>query len=282
MARLAAMLVLCGVLIGGQLKAADDDPVVGAKRATVNDDPVGTKLATAKGEYAKDLEKARGGLVAELKKKAEAVQKTGDLKGLEKVEDEIKALEEKGTLPKAVATTGYDSDVRRARAKLEDAYAEAVKGYTKDGQRAQAKAVQQDLDDFKKGDAAAKDPPADDGFQVGTKLVGTSFATWVDNKKRMTSGSDMEFEVTKRSGKDFTAECWFNKRKSGCEVEGTIDKGQVKCKLTKALTDDFGTNGIDNNTFAGNLEKGVLTGTITRPKSDPTYRGDVKLKPKKD
>ena len=86
--------------------------------ATANEDPVEKKLAAAKGEYQKIVENVRVGLTADLKKKAEAVQKAGDLKMLEKVEAEIKALEEKGELAKSVKTDEYVSTVRKARAKL--------------------------------------------------------------------------------------------------------------------------------------------------------------------
>ena len=147
MTRPVAAMVFCGVLIGGVLLAADDDPV-------------GTKLAAAKAEYAKDVEKARGLLIGELNKKAEAAQKAGDLKALEKIEEETKALEEFGDLPKSVPTTVYEDDMQAAKAKLNDAYNAAVKGYVMDGKKATAKAVQAEWDDFKKGDAAAATGPS--------------------------------------------------------------------------------------------------------------------------
>jgi hypothetical protein len=266
MVRLVVLLLVCTILIGGAALAADDDAI-------------GTKLATAKGLYAKDLEKARGALVDALKKKAEAAQKAGDLKTLEQIEDEIKALEEKSTLPKSVPATGYNSDMRKARAKLKDAYAEAVKAYTKGGKRAQAKAVQQDLDELNKENAVA--PSSDDGFQVGTKLAGTNRSQWVVNGKKVIDGYDQEFEVTKRSGKEFTAAIWFKDRKVGIEVEGTIDNKVVKYKPTKFLTDNNASNVIGENVFKGRLENGSLKGIVTK-RSDPTFKAEVELKLKKE
>ena len=45
--------------------------------------------------------------------------------------------------------------MRAARAKLVEAYSATVKQYTMDGKIAQAKAVQQELDEFKKGSGLA-------------------------------------------------------------------------------------------------------------------------------
>jgi hypothetical protein len=90
-------------------------------------------------------------LVGELTKKAEIAQKAGNLKALDKVEDEIKAFEDRGELPKSVSTMVYTNEMRRIRAKLVDAYAEAVKEYTKAGKRAEARAAQMNLDELKSG-----------------------------------------------------------------------------------------------------------------------------------
>jgi hypothetical protein len=270
MLRLVVLLSMCTILIGGAVLAEDDDPI-------------GTKLATAKGVYPKELAKARGALVDVLKREAEAAQKAGDLKTLEKIDDEIKALEDKGTLPKSVPTTVYNSDVRKARSKLKDAYADAVKAYTKDGKRTQAKAAQQDLDELNMENAVAPSKPSsgDDGFQVGTKLAGTNRSQWVVNGKKMIDGYDQEFEVTKRSGKEFTAAIWFKDRKVGIEVEGTIDNKVCKYKPTKFLTDNNAGNVIGENVFKGRFENGSLKGVVTK-KSDPTFKAEVELKLKKE
>lgn len=83
-------MVVCAGLVFGVTAAADEDPVE-------------KKLAAAKEEYEKAAEKARGGLLAELKKKEEAAQKAGDLKTLEKVQAEATSFEDSGELPKSVS-----------------------------------------------------------------------------------------------------------------------------------------------------------------------------------
>lgn len=152
--------VLCGLAVG-------------------QEDGTRGKLLAARADYEKAVEKSRGGLVAELRKKADAAQKAGDLKTLEAVEGETRAFEVKGALPKSVPTKTYEADVRKARAKLEDAYATAVKEYTKAGQRAQAKAAQQELDEFKK--AGASDPA----------VKGSTPAVGADGWAQLFNGKDL-------------------------------------------------------------------------------------------
>jgi FKBP-type peptidyl-prolyl cis-trans isomerase FkpA len=124
----------------------------GVAFAAHEDDPVEKRLAAGKDEYEKAAEKARTGLLADLKKKEEASQKAGDLKTLEKVRAEVKSFAEYGELPKSVPVKSYENQIRVARAKLEERYLAAVKDYTKGGMIALAKAAQQELDEFKKGD----------------------------------------------------------------------------------------------------------------------------------
>lgn len=139
--------------------------------------------------------------------------------------------------------------------------------------------LKKELELAKKGGPAK--PRADDGFGVGTKLVGTATWSWVAGGKRVVLGNDVEFEVTKRSGTEFAAEIWLENRKSGFEVEGTIDiDGYVKLKSTKSLTDQ-NVNMVGVHTGTGRLTKGVLTGK-TKKKGDASYKGEWKLKANKD
>jgi Skp family chaperone for outer membrane proteins len=154
--------------------------------AAADEDAVEKRLAAAKAEFVKSIDKARSGLVANLKKKAEAAQKNGDLTTLEKVEAEIKAFEDKGDLPKSVPTKGYEGELRIAKAKLEAAYASAVKEYTKAGQRAQAKAAQQELDKLKKGGGVAGAAPAE---KVTKAFDGKTLAGWAKTKQATTNWS---------------------------------------------------------------------------------------------
>lgn len=129
---------VCVVLVCGGGQAADEDLVE-------------KKLIVAKEELDKVTEKARAGLLADLKKKQDVAQKAGDLKSLVKVQNEAKAFEEGGELPKSVPVKGYEEQLRIARARLEEAYRDTVKEYTKAGKIAIAKAIQQQLDEFQRG-----------------------------------------------------------------------------------------------------------------------------------
>ncbi|HVK14654.1 MAG TPA: hypothetical protein VM597_38300 [Gemmataceae bacterium] len=161
MSRSVSLMVVCAVFFDGVTAFADEDVVE-------------KQLLAAKLEFESAAEKARTGLLADLKKKEEAAQKAGDLKTLEKVQAEAKAFEADGTLPKAVAVKGYESQLRTARAKLEEEYAAAVKQYTKGGKIALAKAVQQELDEFKKGGVPLTKAPPVATFKKGTLWEGPS------------------------------------------------------------------------------------------------------------
>ncbi len=263
MTRSAIALVFCGVLVGGGVWAADEDPI-------------GAKLATAKADYEKNLGKARDGLLADLKKKADVAQKAGDLKALEKVEDEVKAFEDKGTVPKLVSTRDFTDATRVARARLMTAYTEAVKEYTVAGKAPLAKAAQATLEELKKEAGGGKDDTPDDGLPVGTKLVGRGSIETGPLGKRVNNGFVMEWTVTKRSGKSITFA-----GQGGFTQEGTIVNGQVKLTTVDAPKDKAGA--IDNNTFLITFDKakGTFSGFM-RQKTDPTLLGKVNLKIEKE
>lgn len=128
--------VVCGLALAGA--------------GSADEDATEKKLREAKAQYEKDAGAARGRVAAELRKMADAAQKAGDLKKLEKAQAETKAFEDTGTPPKALAAV-YESDLRQARAKLLNAYTTAVKEYTKAGKVDQAQAAQADVDLLKNG-----------------------------------------------------------------------------------------------------------------------------------
>lgn len=261
MTRSATVLAMCAVLVGGV--------------AWADEDAIGAKLAVAKTEYEKSLGKARDGLLADLKKKADVAQKAGDLKALEKIEDEVKAFEDKGTLPKLVSTRDFTDATRVARARLITAYMEAVKEYTKAGMVPLAKAAQATLEDLKKetGVDAAKDKVSDDSLPVGTKLVGTCKWSSGPPEKRVSDAYKMEFTVTKRSGKEITIG-----NPGGWVHEGTIvANGSIKLRCTGARNDQ--RQHVDNTFLNGAFDKSKDTLTLTGGmKSDSTFQIEFKLK----
>lgn len=133
----------------------------------------------------------------------------------------------------------------------------------------------------KKDAKDAKDTKDADSFKSGTKWTGTYFMTSVVNGKKQAEGYELEIEITKRDGKDFTAEFWKNKRKEGYVVEGTVDKGKVEFKFVKGLA-NAGVTVIGNSTFVGRVDKGALTGMVYKLKTNPAYRGEVKVKLKEE
>ncbi|MFO0802452.1 MAG: DUF1080 domain-containing protein [Gemmataceae bacterium] len=117
-----------------------------------DEDFTGKVLSLAKRDYAKAVEKAKSGLLDDLKQKADAAQKAGNLNALESIQREIKAYEENGTLPKSISTKSYETQMKAARAKLDDAYAAAVKQYTKEGKLELAKQTRQEAADSGRDD----------------------------------------------------------------------------------------------------------------------------------
>ena len=213
MFRSAAFLAACVLVTGGLVVAADD--------------LIGAKLATAKVEYGKAMVKAREGLVAALKEKADTAQKAGDPDVLDKVEREAKAFEVEGTLPKTVSVIDYLEAQRVARARLGVAYDTAVKDYTVAGKKDLAKATRETWTEIKNEGVApkalpVKPRPADDGFAVGTQIKGTAVSTWGPPNKRESRENTFFFTVTKRSGNEFTLEF-----RGGRKVDGKIVNGMV-------------------------------------------------------
>jgi hypothetical protein len=149
-----------------------------AVTAGADEDAVGKRLAAAKDDFQKATEKARSGLLADLKKREETVQKAGDLNLLLKVQAEKKAFEESGLLPKTVPVKAYEAQLAAARGRLEDGYGLAVKQYTMDGKIDLAKAAQQELDEFKKRGTLAAAAPAGDPAKAKRGYDALATGTW--------------------------------------------------------------------------------------------------------
>lgn len=201
MVRTMGSVAICSILVCNMAKADETD--------------IEKALTGAKLDFAQATEKAKNGLIAELKKKATAAQKAGDLKTLEKTEAELSAFEMMAELPKSIPTKLYEAELRRANAKLEEAYATAVKEFTKAGKRAVAKATQSELEEFKKGRPPVAIAPAD-VFKVGS--------VWVNDKAR--TGTTKGWEVVERKGDKFKIRT-FGNPKFEQEISGTIKNGKL-------------------------------------------------------
>ncbi len=118
--------------------------------ATAEDDSIPLKLAAAKSKYDDAAEKARDSILDGLKKKAATAKNAGDLETLEAIQTETKAFEDAGVLPRSVPIKQYESQMKLARARLEESYNDAIKQYTKEGKIELAKAVRQEREEFLK------------------------------------------------------------------------------------------------------------------------------------
>lgn len=124
-------------------------------------------------------------------------------------------------------------------------------------------------------------PAAADPLAVGTRFAGTITRTWTNGTtgKQEVHSNSLAFHVTKRSGDTFVAE-HTDAEKNVTVFEGTVDSNNVvKFKITKAPKLN-GSSVIGISQFSGRIDNGELTGTVTKPKVDPTYKGEFKLKAK--
>lgn len=122
---------------------------VSATGLGADDDLVAEKLKAARKEFERAHKQARTGLLEDLKKKAAAFQKAGNLQSVLQIQAEIEAFEENGTLPNSVSTRVFESLVKRAGIKLDAAYAPAIRQLTMDGMIEAAQALQKELEELK-------------------------------------------------------------------------------------------------------------------------------------
>ena len=132
-----ATIVIVAVATVSGLSSDDADPITG-------------RLDKAQAAYAADLESARSALLALIQREATAAQDAGSLDRLKKAMADREGFAERGELPKSVSTTEYLSAMAKARDRLEVAYTQARKEFTKAGKVTEAEAVDAELDRLKK------------------------------------------------------------------------------------------------------------------------------------
>lgn len=207
------------------------------------EDPVEQKLVESKAQFESATENARTALIEALQKKEDSAKKSGNLQLLLAVQADVKAFEENGDLPKSVPTGVYEGQMKRARVRLEAAYSEAVKLYTKDGSVELAKAVQKELDEF-------KIPSDTDTLKKGTVWRGML-------KASIAGGEPKSYELTitilDRAGKRFTARYEVGGQLR--EITGTIERGKIQW-LAKDVKVIRGSQGFD---YTGKVENTQVT-----------------------
>jgi len=161
---------------------------------------------------------ARGKLVAAVQKKADGARNKGDLVELQQLEGQIRALESEGKLPTAVPTQSYDSDVRKARSKMEDAYEAAVQQYTKNGAREPAVAALAQLDEFElAGVKSGYDP-----FLPGATFIARS------------ATGEVNAELTVQSRKASSIKLAYSGPTSSVAISAKLEGAVIRWDITDA------------------------------------------------
>ncbi len=106
-------------------------------------------ISMAMDEYNKTLDDVNAALVTEIDKKLLAAQQAGDLKGYERLDGEKNKFILEGVVPPSWKLKQYESATRRARSKVDEAYALAVKSHTVKGEIEKAKVLQAEFDHFR-------------------------------------------------------------------------------------------------------------------------------------
>jgi len=112
-------------------------------------DAVQAKLDKAKAIHKSDTNKLRADIAAYFDKREEPARRKGDLQQVEKIKAEREAFDKKGELP-PTAPLELKKKYQAAQGKLERAYGEAVKAYTKARKDAEAAAVEKEFSEFRK------------------------------------------------------------------------------------------------------------------------------------
>lgn len=237
-------------------------------------DPIKEKLFAAKVAYDKEMRQIRKQASDWLDKREETARKSGDKKALDQIKEERRAFEEFGELPRNMPTAIHQKQ-SQVKKKLEAAYAEAVKAYTKAKKDDEAAAIEAAWKELKEGGAidllALVDPKehgvAGDWKKDGTALVGT--ATNRDARLRLPyePGEEYDFELTGR------------RLKGGddCLCLGLVAGGRQTCAMVDGWPWRGGMAGIDavdNKRVENNST--MVKGILLKPDTDHTITVSVR------
>jgi len=154
MTRMSMLIAVFAVMVTAVVNSGDED--------STNE----STLEAAKSQFGESIARARDDLSEHMRTQATYAQKAGDLKTLEKIEGEIKAFESSSRLPISVSSKGYATLIQNSRKKMLVAYSAAVKQFTKAGKLTEAKATQNEHDQFKTNEKAVPLGP-----QLGDELL---------------------------------------------------------------------------------------------------------------
>jgi len=117
--------------------------------ASDDNDPIGGKLRAIKAACEREMDQLKADLSKRLKTAEDAAIKNGDKPQLDKVREETAAFEEHGEIPSVISSRDYQKSLRAERKKLEDAYLDAIRKYTKAKRIDDAESMEQELDEFR-------------------------------------------------------------------------------------------------------------------------------------
>lgn len=164
--------------------------VLSAAPAFAGDDPVREKLDAARDGYKGDLEKVRNSITSWFDKREADARREGNKKLVDQVKAERQAFALRGEVPEPLPA-GLKAMPKVARSKLEAAYETAIREYTKLHKDDLAAAVEKELKELAKDDAAKDVEPPTGNRQLwvqprGYFLKGVGkdwFEKWDDGKQ---------------------------------------------------------------------------------------------------
>jgi hypothetical protein len=229
--------------------------------ASAETDAIESKLIDAKKQYYAALENVRISVHEALERKLTASKKVGDLKAVEAIQSEIDIFEQSGKMPQSIPTKGFDSQVKLARKRMEDAFADSIRQYTKDDKIELAKAIRKELDQFKATTPTLAANPKDP-FQPKSVWVGDQGQVLTVTERRGEAfranfkiGGNIERDVSGNIQKDKIS--WLAKNvrlikgRAGGDNHGTIVAENMNYKIDFVWRDESGASG----TFTLRLSK---------------------------
>lgn len=200
-------------------------------------DPTQDKLDKARAAYEAEVARLRKGVLDALQKREDAGRKAGDKKVVDQVKAERQAFEEKGELPKSVATVAYQNGLKQARAALEVAYKQAIKDYLQAKMDTKADFVAQQLKELQDEAGAGAKPPM--------LVKGT---VWTGTKANLPKGDVLSFvlKVAEVDGAKFTGEIAIDKQYTFA-VAGQVTGDRIVFRTEK--------KGLAQQTFDGRMSK---------------------------
>ena len=192
-------------------------------------DPIQKTLDAALAKYDSTVDDAAKQMLKLLDTARDSAQRRGDLDALQSLDSEIDAFKNDSALPKSVSTTTYQRSTQRAVARVQIAYENAIREYTKNNNIPLAKQLQTELDEIRKSGTVAVDPLKQHRIWVGTE-------------------KPVVFTITRRVGASFQARFRVNEKIVRL-VSGTADTKILQWKAADVIAEKGGPGGNNTGTI---------------------------------